>query len=78
MCCYLFDRIVTGWGTPEQGQSADELPDNLQAAEFRYVPLPACVSAHGNDEEGRPRINENNLCAVDVNENGNTACNVRI
>jgi len=67
--------IVTGWATAEAGQSAEELPDNLQAAEFRHVPLSACIEAHGDDDEGIPLVNENNLCAVDVNENGNTACN---
>lgn len=71
-------RVLTGWAAPEEGQSLDEIPANLQAAEYRYVPLPECTAAHGNDDEGRPRVTDNNICAIDVNENGNTACNVCI
>ena len=75
---YFISRILTGWAAPQEGQSPEEIPNNLQAAEYRYVPLPQCIAAHGNDEEGRPLVNENHICAIDVAENGNTACNVSI
>lgn len=70
--------ILAGWGTAEEGQSPEEVPDNLQAAELFNVPRNVCAQAHGNTEDGLPRVTENQVCAIDAAEGGNNACNVSI
>lgn len=74
--------ILIGWARAEEGQDEEEVPDALQATELLVVPNEACAAAHANatdaeDAETRAVVTAQNVCAIDNEVNGNTACNVR-
>lgn len=74
--------ILSGWASPEEGQDPSEIPTALQAIELNSVDQAQCVAAHGNvdegEAEGQPRVTESQICAIDAEINGNSACSVSI
>lgn len=68
--------ILTGWASPEEDQDEEEVPTSLQSVGLNSIAHAQCVSAHGNVEEGQPRVTERQICAIDLEINGNSACNV--
>lgn len=74
--------ILVGWARAEEGQDDDEVPDALQATELFAVPNADCAAAHANatnaeDADQRANVTAGNVCAINNEVNGNTACNVR-